>query len=61
MIRFELIRSRIPRRQRWRWRIVATNGRVLASSEAYTNRADAEQAIETVRDNAYAAPTRSTP
>ena len=60
-MRFELIRSRIPRRQRWRWRIVANNGQVLAWSEAYTNRADAEQAIANVRDNAYAAPTRSTP
>lgn len=60
-MRFELIRSRIPRRQRWRWRIVATNGRVLAYSEAYTNEADARAAVETVRDNAYAAPTRSTP
>ena len=60
-MRFELIRSKLPRRQRWRWRIVATNGQVLAYSEAYTNRADAVAAIETVRDNAYAAPTRSTP
>ena len=60
-MRFEIIRARLPRRQRWRWRIVATNGRVLAWSEAYTNRADAVAAIETVRDNAYAAPTRSTP
>ena len=60
-MRFELIRSRIPRRQRWRWRIVATNGRVLAYSEAYSNRADAEQAIETVRRQAAHAPTRSLP
>ena len=37
------------------------NGQVLAYSEAYSNRADAVAAIETVRDNAYAAPTRSTP
>ena len=60
-MRFELIRSKLPRRQRWRWRIVATNGQVLAHSEAYSNRADAVAAIEIVRDNAYAAPTRSTP
>lgn len=60
-MRFELIRSKLPRRQRWRWRIVANNGQVLAWSEAYSNRADAVAAIETVRDNAYAAPTRSTP
>ena len=60
-MRFELIRSKLPRRQRWRWRIVATNGQVLAHSEAYSNRADAVTAIEIVRDNAYAAPLRSTP
>ena len=60
-MRFELIRSRIPRRQRWRWRIVATNGQVLASSEAYSNRADAAAAIEIVRRQAAHAPTRSTP
>ena len=60
-MRFELIRSKLPRRQRWRWRIVANNGQVLAYSEAYTNRADAVAAIETVRDNADTAPTRSTP
>ena len=60
-MRFELIRSRIPRRQRWRWRIVAGNGRTLASSEAYTNRGDCEAAVETVRNNAYAAPIRSEP
>lgn len=60
-MRFELIRSKLPRRQRWRWRIVATNGRVLAWSEAYTSRADALAAIEIVRDHARTAPTRSTP
>ena len=60
-MRFELIRSRIPRRQRWRWRIVATNGRVLAYSEAYSNRAKAVAAIEIVRDHAATAPLRSTP
>ena len=60
-MRFELIRSRIPRRQRWRWRIVATNGRTLASSEAYTNRGDCLDAIDIVRNNAPTAPTRSEP
>lgn len=60
-MRFELIRSKLPRRQRWRWRIVATNGRVLASSEFYTNRADCEAAIDIVRNNAPTAPTRSEP
>ena len=60
-MRFEIIRARLPRRQRWRWRIVATNGRVLAYSEAYSNRADAEQAIEIVRNYAGTAQLRSTP
>ena len=40
---------------------LATNGRVLASSEAYTNRADCLAAIDLVRDQASTAPTRSTP
>lgn len=60
-MRFEIVRSRLPRRQRWRWRIVATNGRVLAYSEAYANRADCLAAIDLVRDQASTAPTRSTP
>lgn len=60
-MRFVLIRSRLPRRQRWRWLIVADNGRTLASSEAYTNRGDAVAAIETVRTHAHNAPVRSQP
>lgn len=38
------------RPQRWRWRAInGDNGRVLAiSSEAYTNEADAEHAIDTL-------------
>jgi uncharacterized protein YegP (UPF0339 family) len=60
-MRFVLVRSHLPRRQRWRWLIVADNGRTLASSEAYTNRADCEQAIDIVRNNAPTAPTRSEP
>jgi uncharacterized protein YegP (UPF0339 family) len=60
-MRFVLVRSRLPRRQRWRWLIVADNGRTLASSEFYTNRADALDAIDIVRNNAPTAPTRSEP
>jgi uncharacterized protein YegP (UPF0339 family) len=60
-MRFVLVRSRLPRRQRWRWLIVADNGRTLASSEAYTNRADCEAAVEIVRNHAHAAPIRSEP
>lgn len=34
------------RPQRWRFRFIAANGRILAqSSEAYTNRADALKAV----------------
>ena len=51
-ITVELIQTPRPRwslkhrTQRWRWRALAANGRVLAvSSEAYTNRADAVAAI----------------
>ncbi len=58
-MRFVIVRSRLPRRQRWRWLIVADNGRTLASSETYTNRGDCEAAIDIVRNNAYAAPIRS--
>lgn len=60
-MRFVIVRSRLPRRQRWRWLIVAANGRTLASSEFYTNRSDALDAIETVRNNAPTAPLRSEP
>lgn len=34
------------------WRIVASNGQVLATSETYYNKADAQSAAESVR--AYA-------
>lgn len=60
-MRFVIVRSRLPRRQRWRWLIVADNGRTLASSEAYTNRGDAAAAIETVRTHAHNATVRSQP
>jgi uncharacterized protein YegP (UPF0339 family) len=60
-MRFVIVRSRLPRRQRWRWLIVADNGRTLASSEFYTNRADALDAIDIVRNNASHAPIRSEP
>lgn len=58
-MRFEIIRSRVPRRQRWRWRIVAANGRILAHSEAYTTEADCRAAIAIVQDGARFAPTDS--
>ncbi|AQT81989.1 hypothetical protein B1R94_26110 [Mycolicibacterium litorale] len=43
-----LVKSRLPRKQRWRWVAVrAGNSRKLATSgEWYTNRADALEAIQ---------------
>jgi uncharacterized protein YegP (UPF0339 family) len=36
-------------REQWRWRLVATNGRILAdSAEAYSTKGNVERAIETV-------------
>lgn len=33
----------------WRWHLKAANGRVLASGEAHTRKADAERAVATVK------------
>jgi uncharacterized protein YegP (UPF0339 family) len=41
--------------QPYYWRIVATNGRVLASSETYVNKQDAINAAASVKTNAPAA------
>lgn len=38
------------------WRIVASNGQVLATSETYYNKADAQSAAESVRAYAASAP-----
>lgn len=38
------------------WRIVASNGQVLATSETYYNKADARSAAQSVKDNAATAP-----
>jgi uncharacterized protein len=38
------------------WRIVASNGQVLATSETYYNKADAQSAAESVRSNAGSSP-----
>lgn len=32
----------------WRWQLRAANGRILASGEAHTRKADAERAVDTV-------------
>ncbi|MGF1647417.1 MAG: YegP family protein, partial [Kineosporiaceae bacterium] len=39
------------------WRAVADNGRVLASSETYYNKSDAQAAINTVKREAATAQT----
>jgi uncharacterized protein len=38
------------------WRIVASNGQVLATSESYYNRADAQSAAQSVKSGAPGAP-----
>jgi uncharacterized protein YegP (UPF0339 family) len=38
------------------WRIVASNGQVLATSETYYNKADAQSAAESVQRGAASAP-----
>lgn len=43
---FEVYRARRIGRQRWRWRAIARNGRVIAASaDAYVNPADAIRMI----------------
>lgn len=39
----------------WRWRLLAANGRTLASGESHTRKADAVRALETVRETAIRA------
>lgn len=58
-MRFQIVRSKLPRRQRWRWRIVAANGRILAHSETYAHEGDCRAAIKLVQDGARSAPTDS--
>jgi uncharacterized protein YegP (UPF0339 family) len=38
------------------WTIVASNGRTLATSETYWNKADAKSAAQSVKSNAASAP-----
>lgn len=45
------------RRSQWRWRLVARNGRTVATSgEGYNNRSDALKAIDLIRAEAANAP-----
>lgn len=34
----------------WRWRLIAANGRIVATGEAHTRKRDAWRAVETVRE-----------
>jgi uncharacterized protein YegP (UPF0339 family) len=52
---FQIRRSSNPV-QPYYWRIVAGNGRVLASSETYVHKQDAIDAAQSVTSNAYSAP-----
>ncbi|MFC9559861.1 YegP family protein [Agromyces sp. NPDC056965] len=42
---------------KWRFRLKAGNGEIIASSEAYNSKASAEGGIESVKRNAPDAPT----
>ena len=44
------------KRQKWHFRIVAANKKILASSEGYFNKADCESAINLIKKQAQTAP-----
>lgn len=50
-MKFE-IRNSNSETQPYYWRIVASNGNVLAASETYVNKADAKSAVDSVIANA---------
>jgi uncharacterized protein YegP (UPF0339 family) len=54
-MRFKIYEARrgVLLRKQWRWRLVARNGRTIATSgESYNNRADVLSAIELIRAEA---------
>ena len=53
MGKFELYRDR---KKEWRFRLKASNGKIIAISEAYTTERAARNGIESVRSNALSAP-----
>lgn len=54
-MKFEIYRSGIIFRE-WRFRVISSNGRILASSEGYKNHADAEDAVWSIKHTAGSAP-----
>jgi uncharacterized protein len=42
----------------WRWRLVADNGKKLASGEGYYNKADCLHAIDLLKSTATSTPVR---
>ena len=51
-MRFQVFR----RSGHWRWRLVAVNGRVVAESGSYRNRADCVSGVEIVKNLSTATP-----
>lgn len=53
-MKFEVYRSGLIM-PRWRWRLVATNGQVVAQSQGYSRRIDALATVRSLRVNAAGA------
>ena len=49
-MRFEIVKSR-SKKEPFYWRLVASNGQTLATSEIYTRKASCRKAIASVRKN----------
>jgi uncharacterized protein YegP (UPF0339 family) len=44
------------KKKQWRWHLKAGNGRVIAQGEAHSRKADAERAVQTVRETVIKLP-----
>jgi len=51
--KFELYKDK---KGEFRWRLIATNGQVIATGEGYTTKESAKNGIESVKKNAPTAP-----
>lgn len=58
-MRFKLFRRLTLLGPRWYWRAVARNGRIVAQSEGYKNRGDAEDTIGLIQAEAALAPVEA--